>query len=252
MFNLDRVGKKVAIIKENKKYEKKAIYISPDEDEDIDGFSHMHLDSGKFQLTVDTSTRQILYITGASGSGKSTFCVNYIHEWKKHFKKSDIYVFSALSEDETLDQIKDLKRIRIDESLEEQDLDYQDFKNCMVVFDDTDCISNKKTKEEVYKIMNKILEIGRHFNIYCIVTNHLPTNGLLTKRILNECVYLVYFPNAGASRQLKYLLYEYLGLERKLIAKNKKLKSRYCVVHKQYPMFILSEKDIFLVNDEDE
>ena len=42
MFNLERVGKKVAIIKDNKKYEKKTIYISPDEDEDIDGFNQMH------------------------------------------------------------------------------------------------------------------------------------------------------------------------------------------------------------------
>ena len=251
MFNLDRVGKKVAIIKDNKKFEKKAIYISPDEDEDIDGFSQMHLDSGKFQLTVDTSTRQILYCTGPSGSGKSTFILNYLAEWKKHFKKSDIYVFSALAEDETLDKMSGLKRIRIDEDLEEENIDYNDFKDCALVFDDTDVISNKKVKDEVYKILNKCLEVGRHENIFLAISNHLPTNGLHTRRILNEAHYVCWFPHAGASKQMKYLLNEYLGLDRETIRKIKRLKSRWACMFKLYPQFILTEKDIFLLNDDD-
>jgi chromosomal replication initiation ATPase DnaA len=149
MFNLEKMGKRIAVIKENKKYEKnKFIYLNPDEDEDVDSFSELKLDSGYFQLSVDTSTREILYITGASGSGKSTFALNYLQEWKKYYKNGDIYVFSALKEDETLDKCKDLKRIKI-EGFEEEMIDYNDLKDSLVIFDDIDCISNKN-KENKY------------------------------------------------------------------------------------------------------
>ena len=79
--------------------------------------------------------------------------------------------------------------------------------------------------------MNKVLEVGRHYNTYCILTNHLPTNGLYTKRILNESRYVIYFPHSGASRQMRYLLNEYLGLERNTILQIKKCKSRWALVH---------------------
>jgi tRNA A37 threonylcarbamoyladenosine biosynthesis protein TsaE len=40
-----------------------------------------------FQLVPDTShERDILYITGASGSGKSTFTRQYIEQYKKNTK----------------------------------------------------------------------------------------------------------------------------------------------------------------------
>ena len=95
------------------------MYTSLDEDEDADGLKQMHKDTGKFQLTVETSTRQCIYCTGPSGSGKSTLIPNYLTEWKKHVKKSDIYVFSALAEVEALDEMSGLKRIRTNDNLEE-------------------------------------------------------------------------------------------------------------------------------------
>ena len=110
MFNTFRDGKRIAVIKDNKRYEKnKFVYLNPelDSDNDVDSFNELKLDTGSFQLSVDTTTREILYITGASGSGKSTFAVSYCNEWRKYYKNGDIYVFSALKEDETLDKVKD-------------------------------------------------------------------------------------------------------------------------------------------------
>ena len=73
--------------------------------------------NGVFQLLPDkTASRQILYITGASGSGKSTFTRKNIKEYQKIWKDSEVYLFSALKEDESLDEIKP-KRFRSDETL---------------------------------------------------------------------------------------------------------------------------------------
>ena len=253
MFNMNTIGKRICIIKDNPKYTKKAIYVDPDADSDADeGFSSFHLDQGQLQLVPDPHTeRQIIYITGPSGSGKSYFTKEYIKEWQKINRKGEIYVFSALKTDETLDEIKHLKRINIGDNLVEDEIQAEDLpEGSLCIFDDIDVISNKKVRDAVYNILNQILEIGRHMKISCICTNHLSTNGLYTKRILNECAYIVFFPSAGASRGMKYLLTEYMGFDRHMIRRIKKLKSRAVVYHKQYPNFILSQKDIFLLNDD--
>ena len=60
-FNWNAIGKRVAIVKNNKSYEKKAIYVNPDADSDDEGFTSMHLDNGQFQLAPDPHTeRQIV------------------------------------------------------------------------------------------------------------------------------------------------------------------------------------------------
>ena len=46
---------------------------------------------------------------------------------------------------------------------------------------------------------------------------------------------------------MKYLLTEYLGLDREMIRRTKKLKSRAVCMYKHYPQFLLSERDIFLL-----
>jgi hypothetical protein len=167
-------------------------------------------------------------------------------------KKGNVYVFSAIKSDETLDEISNLKRINIGENLIEDEIEAEDLpEGSLCIFDDIDCISNKKVRDAVYNILNQVLEVGRHMKISCICTNHLPTNGLYTKRILNESHWIVYFPNAGASRQMKYLLTEYLGFDRNMIRRIKKLKSRAVSYYKNFPNFVMSERDIFLINDYD-
>ena len=121
----------------------------------------------------------------------------------------------------------------------------------MIIFDDIDVIGDKKVKDKVYGILNQILEISRHYKHWCICTNHLATNKEYTKRILNEAHWVVFFP-MSISRQLRYLLTEYLGMDKKLIYKLKKLKSRHITFYKNYPNFILSQRNIFLINNEDD
>ena len=62
-------------------------------------------------------------------------------------------------------------------------IDIKEFADSVIIFDDVDVLTNKKIREEVYKIMNQGLEIGRHYRINMVITNHLPSNGKETRRI---------------------------------------------------------------------
>lgn len=192
--------------------------------------------------------RQILYVTGSSGSGKSYFTRKYCNEFSKLFPKRDIYLFSSISDDDSIDQIKGLKRIKMTPEFLEENWEINDFKDCLVIFDDTDCITDKKTRNKVNGILNIILETGRHTNTYCVYTSHLACAGNDTKRILNECHSITLFPASCGGRTLKYLLESYLGLDKEQIKKVKGLKSRWVTILKTYPKCILSEKDVLLIN----
>jgi type II secretory ATPase GspE/PulE/Tfp pilus assembly ATPase PilB-like protein len=100
------------------KYNDKIISINPNNDNDATDFKKLKIaNESKFQLVPNVNTeRQIIYVTGPSGSGKSTFCCNYLKEYKKRFKNNPIYLFSALTEDESLDKVSP-RRFKIDSSL---------------------------------------------------------------------------------------------------------------------------------------
>ena len=75
MLNIEKIGKPVAKVIGGR-YNNKVVSVATNEDdvEEVNrAYTHLNLDEGKFQQTPDTTAnRQILYITGASGSGKST------------------------------------------------------------------------------------------------------------------------------------------------------------------------------------
>ena len=98
--------------------------------------------------------------------------------------------------------------------------------------------------------MNKILEIGRHFSMTCIVTNHLPTDGRSTRRILNEAQAVVYFPHS-AGNKIRYLLENYVGVDKKQITRFKRMNTRAVTIFKNYPQVYMTQHEIGLLNDDE-
>lgn len=247
MLNLNKEGVPFAKIIGGK-YNNQVVSVSEKSEK---GFKYLGIaNDAKLQLIPNPKTeREILYITGPSGSGKSTFVRKYLEQYKKTYKDNPVYLFSSLPDDESLDDIEP-QRIRIDESIYEDPIPIAEFANSVVIFDDVDVISNKKIREAVYNILNQVLEIGRHFKITCLMTNHLPSNKTDTRRILNECHYFTYFPRSSSSK-IKYVLQEYLGLDKKQISEFKKLNSRWICIKKNFPGIWISEHSLGLLNMED-
>jgi hypothetical protein len=258
-FNYDSVGVPIALLIDDLKKSKdyKTLYLAEDrliKELDNEGFKEMKLvkESQHFQVIPNKDTeRNIHYVTGASGSGKSFWTKNYIEQYHKMFPKRNVYIFSALNEDKTLDKLKYLKRIKLEGDFLTDTIDVQIFKDSMVVFDDTDTIDNKFIRQKVYSILGQVLQTGRHYNISCIYTSHLATDKNNTKLILAETHSVTIFPTGLGGRSIKYLLEQYFGLDKIQIQRIKRLKSRWVTIYKTYPMCVISEKECYLLNGED-
>jgi len=209
------------ILDSNKKLKKnKTIYLDSD-NECTYTFNHFKLPEGQLQLIPNPNTeRQILYICGSSGSGKSYYVCQFLKQYKITFPDNEIFMFSTISDDPSLKDIK-INYLNLD-SLKEDELSSKDFINSIVIFDDCDTIRNKQTKIKVIGILDDILQTGRHYNVYCIITNHTLYNGAQTKLMLAEAHSITYFPKTAGGKAVKYLLDNYLGLEKDEIKKIKK------------------------------
>ncbi|MFM7978325.1 MAG: hypothetical protein ACKPKO_03335, partial [Candidatus Fonsibacter sp.] len=71
--------------------------------------------------------------------------------------------------------------------------------------------------------------------------------GHSTRRILNEAHTVAYFPHS-AGGNIKYLLEEYVGLDRTPIAYMKRQRSRACTIFKNYPQRDLLQNEIGLLD----
>ena len=256
-LNFESVGMPLCIIaNENKDKKSKnanpIICVAETENNISKPFQTMSLkeDGQSYQLIPNPSIeRQILYVTGSSGSGKSYFTKKYCREYSKIFPKNPIYMISSIDDDTSVDDIKCLKRLKIKgDTFLNETFEIKDFKDSLVIFDDIDCLADKKLRLKVMGLLNMCLEVGRHENVYVIYTSHLATNGLDTKRILNEAHSITFFPKTLGGRALKYLCENYLGLEKKEVDKMKKIPSRSITIIKSYPKVVLGDKDIFLLS----
>lgn len=202
----------------------------------------------QYRLAVDKNTeRQIVYCTAPSGSGKSYFTKQFIEDYKKAYPKRPVWIFSSLTEDPTLDKIKGLRRLKItEERFMNADLSAKDFADSLCIFDDIDVISDKHIKHKVMKIFNSIAQIGRHFNVSVVFTSHNATSGQETKNILNESHAIVVFPKTAGNRTLKYLLDQYLGLDKHQIKRVKNMNSRWVCICKSYPQAIITMDEVYL------
>jgi hypothetical protein len=196
---------------------------------------------------TDTIDGYRIYIAGPSGSGKSTFATNWIRLYKKYHPACKIFLFSRDSKDESLDTIKNLKRIKIDESIIDLDIDpLKYFKNSMVVFDDIDTIKDNDIKDEVMKIRNTLLEVGRKHCISVVCTSHQICNNQPTKVVLNDSSSVVIFPKSGGSG-IKYFLKTYLALDSKKIQQIMDLPSRWVLLKKDYPIMVMHERGAYFL-----
>lgn len=206
-------------------------------------------DNEYFEPYPGSGTRECIYVAGPSGSGKSTYVSKYAKNYNSEFPNNDIFVFSRVDRDPTLDRIRKMKRILIDDELLTDPLQASDFKDCLIIFDDIDTIPNKEIKKAIVKLREDILETGRHSNIYVAITNHMIANYQETRKLLNESHQITVFPKSGGKEQIKKVFNYYIGLEKKKIDTilNDSTESRWITLCKHAPMYILTEKSIFLI-----
>jgi hypothetical protein len=248
-FNLEQNGRPIVKIIEDGKKDR-IVYLDEKSESEHNYPALMLKENQRFQLIPDkTKERTIHYVCGASGSGKSYWTANLANEYKKLFSKNPVYNLSTMESDEIIDRVRDAKRITLSKEFLNTELDENSVDNCLTIWDDCDSIIEKKMKQHLREFSLAILNRGRHTKTSMIYLSHIACDGVATKPILGECHSITFFPATLGGKTRRYLLDNYLGLDKKQIERIGKMESRAITILKTYPQVVISEKEIVMVKN---
>jgi energy-coupling factor transporter ATP-binding protein EcfA2 len=186
----------------------------------------------------DPKKREVYYIAGASGSGKSYIAKSIAEIYKKLHPSREIYLISKLEEDSTLDTMKPKpKRINIQTLIDDYP-ELDEFADCCLIFDDYDTFVGPAEKV-VHKLIDDLATMGRHTNTTMLCLSHYLTNYKKTRLLLNEATHLVVYPMATSFHALSYLLKTHCGLTKDDCRDLKKM-GRWVCLYKHYPQWLCS------------
>jgi hypothetical protein len=213
---------------------------------------------------IPTEKRQVIYIAGAQDSGKSYRVMKYIYYWRQLFSERKIIMVSRLATDETFtkSEFGNLEEgiIRLKPNIQwiKEKFQLEDFQNCLVVFDDivssnwsdnpdpkASMKENKMIQDYVRDLALDIVQNGRHENIHIIVTNHDLYDSHNTSKLLKDATDFVIFPGTTGAHHLDYFLRNYCGLLKKQIMRVMTIKSRWILIHKNDPKYIMHSHGVY-------
>jgi len=244
-FNLESVGKDIAILKNNTTKKEKPIHESESTEDVRNPFEIIEAKSDEFIQLVPSSNdeRSLIYVVGMSSSGKSYWTTNYCKEYMKKFKKNKVHLISPISDDKNINSLKPNRINPNTQAFLDDPPECEDFKDSILICDDIEAY-DKKTTTRLMNLVNSIATTGRHYNVSLMMLCHTATNGQMSKILLNECHAIVLFPANTTGKSSKYLLDNYFGLNKDQIKNIKNVDSRHIAILRSYPMIIQTERQI--------
>jgi hypothetical protein len=191
--------------------------------------------------------RQVYYVTGMSGSGKSTYAGQLADAYHKLYPQNPIYLFSNKLSDQSLDKYKFINRLKLDNSFIDTPLTLDEISNSLIIFDDVENVPYKPLEKELDRIKDLILTQGRDRHVSFIYISHLANDYKRTRLILNEANCTTVFPQHCSQYSLKYLLEKYFGFSKNDVKKLYGLNSRWVSVYTA-PLFVLHQKGGYLLH----
>jgi len=197
---------------------------------------------------IEKGQRCAVYISGPGGSGKSFWTAMFIKEIQKlkKYKSYPVYLFCGSSLiDPAFENIKNLNTINIyDDNLFR--LTMEEFKECIVLYDDYESITDKNIKNFLDALLKSLLELSRKQHTIILTINHMTTNYNQTRHTIFESDTFCLFPSANMNSVLKFLK-NYMDFTKEQLEDIKSLKTRAIVVRKNAPRYLISEKQIWLL-----
>lgn len=209
-------------------------------------------EDGMFELlpSPDPSRREVWYIAGASGSGKSYVAKGLGEYYRKLFPEREVYLISKLQPEKggTIESMAGgaPKRISVDSIVADYP-DLNEFKDCMVIFDDYDTFT-KDAEKAVFKLIDDLATMGRHTNTTMLCLSHYLTRYKATRLLLNEATHIVVYPQATAYHALLYLLKNYVGVDEDDIKQLRKCGSRWLCFGKNFPQYVITQNSARLLH----
>lgn len=200
----------------------------------------------------DEEKNERMYICGESGCGKSYNMIRkYTELFHQKYPKSKILLFSSKLEDRALDDLKYIERVNIDEDIVNNPLSVLELsglsKPLLTIFDDIEDFPNKKITKEIQRLRDEIMRNGRSSGIYILYTHHDPCNYKDTKSQIFEATSIATFPKQSGDGAYNYLYDKKLHLDKNIIKSINKTKSKFVLINKGNPKYILSDRYIVLL-----
>ena len=242
-------GQPIFRIKGGKNSNKK-VKLDTSEEPNDKNFKEITVQSGVIQPLPpkDPDKRICVYVSGPSGSGKSTWASQFCKEYKKLHRKNKIVLFSPIQDDDNINELNPISFTLNAENIldEESKVTLEELKDTLCIFDDIDAISDKKIRDGVRGLLSEILLTGRHYNISTVCTSHILCNWKQSRDLLNESHMVVFFPKTNAYH-IKNYLKNHCGFSKDQIQKILRLPSRWVAVHKNYPNYIISKDQAYII-----
>ena len=220
----------------SRKYEEAMLYVK----NSLKKFLDFGKEEDLFPIVEDLSKKSCrIFISGQSGSGKSYFITQFLKH-NKPKKSQGVFLFSPVTDDDSLKGIKNLIQIDLGEfeSEFEREFEYEDIpENSIVIFDD---IESSRNAKQLMIIRDMFLERGRHQNTSVLTISHNPLGSNKTKASIRESQYAVLFPQSNP-RDTGALLSKYFGYTKKMIDEAMNSKSRWVFVSKSTPMYWVAQ-----------
>lgn len=237
--------KPIAFI-EGGKHDKEVIYVHDDKDDEL--YYEIDLTNqpdSKIKPIHTITGRLSAYFAGSAGSGKSSMMAEFIKSYKKLYPQRAVYIVSRTNYKQD-PAFKDLKMIQLNIT-EPLDFVKEGFGKCMFVFDDVSTFTDKDMQSNIFSLIKDLLEVARKNEISVLVSNHLinPNEKNLGRVIMNELDLLIIFPRGASRHHICYALSTYFGVTKSIINRICNSDSRYAIISKTYPNYVLEDKHVY-------
>lgn len=259
-FNKEKATEHIAILYKNDKEIKNVYFVDDDDDNNEkkkEKLNHIRLnnkDENFFPAINDfekTQQTQKVYICGESGCGKTSFIIAYCFNFHKMYPNNKILLFSSKNEDETIDKLDYIERVKITDDMLAHPYTLAEIsslsKPSLCVFDDIEDFPNKKLTKEIDRLLNEIIRNGRSYGIFCCYTHHQPSDYKQTRNLLYEATHVVTFPARCAKNSYDYLYNNKLHLNKRAINTLNNTKTNFVCIKKKIPKCIITNNYLILL-----
>ena len=215
----------------------------------------VHLPAGEFFALEPTNLekgRDVIMVGGKSGSGKSHTAKNFAQRYHLLWPKRPIFLISYLRQDDTLDQLKFLKRMDATQDFFNGPPPLDHFNESLTIFDDIEGFQREDPDlhDMLQQTIDMIATTGRHNSSSLLVASHLLTDYKRTRLFLGEAHKFVLFPNGCSMKQMTNLLGMYGGCDTDELRRIRQLPSRWVALCTTFPSLVLYESGCYLLHSE--
>jgi hypothetical protein len=201
------------------------------------------------KLPLPLERHEIIFVTGPPRCGKTYWVNEQVKIYKALYPNLRIFLFTRHTHDDTLtDDMKNYIHVPITDALIDDPFKLEDFQDSLVIFDDIESSEFPKATFKTYALLDDLCKNGGHYNNAIMFLNQECRMGKKTKALLSSLTSYVIFPKASERYQTENLLREHMGMNKSQIEKIMTLNSRWSVLSRMVPQYVMYEHGIYMLN----